>query len=102
MKHTLHELTSTKETAVEQLWDDSPLGDRILFGEIVLPISSHERPGLGWPGRFWLPADGQVQPTGKSCLSRSFGQAGEQSWMVSSPAPGAESQAVYRNLGSES
>jgi hypothetical protein len=77
-----------------------PLFDgRFRFGEVEGARNSQVGPGFDcWPGRYWLPADSQVQPTGKSCLTRAFGRAGEASRMISNAAPITEGRAIPDQL----
>lgn len=101
MKLAREGTTNHQETTVARSRGCSPLDGQFPFGEVDGAKKGHERPGLdGWPGRFWLPANRQVQPTGKSCLSRAFGRAGAPSGMVSNPAPRAECRAVPAQLPS--
>jgi len=89
MKIDMQGTTDDRET-VERSGGWPLVDGRFQFGEVEGARKRQEGPGLDcWLGRYWLPADSQVQPTGKSCLTRAFARAGESSRLVSNPALGA-------------
>ena len=74
MKLVPEETTNAKEATVARSRGCSLVEHSFRFGEVDGAKKSHEWSGLdGWPGRFWLPAHNQGQPSGKACLSRAFG-----------------------------